>query len=162
MAACIDLPGKRGLAATACARGGAAACVRAKETGTVPNKRMAPIAALMMLTACGEKQATEPGAVQALGSRPAAFVQCATCHSTDPGRNGVGPSLAGAFGAQAAHEPTYAYSDAMRGSGLTWDAATLDAYIADPRRLVPGTKMSFAGVRSPDDRAAIVAYLESL
>ena len=50
----------------------------------------------------------------------------------------------------------------MRGSGLTWDAATLDAYIADPRRLVPGTKMSFAGVRSPDDRAAIVAYLESL
>ena len=56
----------------------------------------------------------------------------------------------------------HAYSDAMRGSGLTWDAATLDAYIADPRRLVPGTKMSFAGVRSAEDRAAIVAYLESL
>ena len=128
----------------------------------MPKKRMAPIAALMLLAACGEERAAEAGATQAIGSRPAAFAQCATCHSTDPGRNGVGPSLAGTFGAQAAHEPTYAYSDAMRGSGLTWDAATLDAYIADPRRLVPGTKMSFAGVRSPDDRAAIVAYLEGL
>ena len=128
----------------------------------MPKKRMAPIAALMLLAACGEERAAEAGATQAIGSRPAAFAQCATCHSTDPGRNGVGPSLAGTFGAQAAHEPTYAYSDAMRGSGLTWDAATLDAYIADPRRLVPGTKMSFAGVRSAEDRAAIVAYLESL
>ena len=128
----------------------------------MPKKRMAPIAALMLLAACGEERAAEAGAAQAIGSRPAAFAQCATCHSTDPGRNGVGPSLAGTFGAQAAHEPTYAYSDAMRGSGLTWDAATLDAYIADPRRLVPGTKMSFAGVRSAEDRAAIVAYLEGL
>ena len=128
----------------------------------MPKKRMAPIAALMLLAACGEERAAEAGAAQAIGSRPAAFAQCATCHSTDPGRNGVGPSLAGAFGAQAAHEPTYAYSDAMRGSGLTWDAATLDAYIADPRRLVPGTKMSFAGVRSAEDRAAIVAYLKGL
>ena len=128
----------------------------------MPKKRMAPIAALMLLAACGEERAAEAGATQAIGSRPAAFAQCATCHSTDPGRNGVGPSLAGTFGAQAAHEPTYAYSDAMRGSGLTWDAATLDAYIADPRRLVPGTKMSFAGVRSAEDRAAIVAYLEGL
>ena len=128
----------------------------------MPKKRMAPIAALMLLAACGEERAAEAGATQAIGSRPAAFAQCATCHSTDPGRNGVGPSLAGTFGAQAAHEPTYAYSDAMRGSGLTWDAATLDAYIADPRRLVPGTKMSFAGVRSAEDRAAIVAYLKGL
>ena len=128
----------------------------------MPKKRMAPIAALMLLAACGEERAAEAGAAQAIGSRPAAFAQCATCHSTDPGRNGVGPSLAGTFGAQAAHEPTYAYSDAMRGSGLTWDAATLDAYIADPRRLVPGTKMSFAGVRSAEDRAAIVAYLKGL
>ena len=128
----------------------------------MPKKLMAPNAALMLLAACGEERAAEAGATQALGSRPAAFAQCATCHSTDPGRNGVGPSLAGTFGAQAAHEPTYAYSDAMRGSGLTWDAATLDGYIADPRRLVPGTKMSFAGVRSAEDRAAIVAYLKGL
>ncbi len=102
------------------------------------------------------------GAGMDRGDRPAAFARCATCHQTAPGRNGVGPSLAGVFGAPAGHEPTYAYSKALRASGLVWDAETLDAYLADPRGVVPGTKMAFAGVRSAEERAAIVAYLETL
>ncbi|WP_338446578.1 c-type cytochrome [Pelagerythrobacter marensis] len=96
------------------------------------------------------------------GGRPSAFARCATCHQTAPGRNGVGPSLAGVYGAPAGHEATYAYSKALRHSGLVWDAETLDAYLADPRGVVPGTKMAFAGVRSAEERAAIVAYLQTL
>jgi cytochrome c len=95
-------------------------------------------------------------------ARPPAFARCATCHATVPGRNAIGPSLAGVFGAPAGHEPTYAYSRALRDSGLVWDARTLDAYLADPRGVVPGTKMAFAGVRSAEERAAIIAYLETL
>jgi len=125
----------------------------------------------LSLAGCGsgerESEAAAPSTEQAAeeaapGARPAAFARCATCHQTAPGRNGVGPSLAGVYGAPAAHEPTYAYSKAMRASGLVWDEATLDAYLADPRALVPGTKMVFPGVRDPAERAAIIAYLETL
>ena len=87
---------------------------------------------------------------------------CRTCHTMKEGDNRLGPNLAGIVGRKAGSLPDYNYSSSMKQSGITWDAATLDAYIADPRGIVPGTKMSFAGVRSPDDRAAIVAYLESL
>lgn len=106
--------------------------------------------------------AEQPVAQADAGDRPVAFARCATCHQTEPGRNGVGPSLAGVYGAPAAHEPTYAYSRAMRESGLTWDEATLDAYIANPRQVVPGTKMAFAGLPDPAERAAIIAYLKTL
>ncbi len=135
-------------------------------------KRSPRIALLaLMLASCGsgdrESESTAAPAQQAAaqtdaGARPVAFARCATCHRTEPGRNGVGPSLAGVYGAPAAHEPTYAYSRAMRESGLTWDEATLDAYLADPREVVPGTKMAFAGVRDPEERAAIIEYLKTL
>ena len=127
----------------------------------------------LALTACGQDdggsepatatrtQATAP-APEEPGMRPSAFARCATCHQTAPGRNGIGPSLAGVYGAPAAHEPTYAYSRAMRASGLAWDESTLDAYLANPRKVVPGTKMAFAGVRSAEERAAIIEYLKTL
>ncbi len=129
--------------------------------------RVLPIAGLLALAACGQAPSGEPSPGEAperlaQGAPPAAFARCATCHSVEPGRNGIGPSLAGVFGAPAAHEPAFAYSQAMRRSGLTWDAATLDAFLADPRGLVPGTKMAFAGVRPAEDRAAIVEYLKGL
>lgn len=103
-----------------------------------------------------------PAAQAGAGERPAAFARCAVCHQIEPGRNAVGPSLAGVYGAPAAHEPTYAYSRAMRESGLTWNEATLDAYLTDPRAVVPGTKMAFAGLSDPEERAAIIAYLKTL
>lgn len=136
-----------------------------------PGSGIALLALSLALASCGsgdrEGEPAAPSAEQAAaetapGARPVAFARCATCHQTAPERNGVGPSLAGVYGAQAAHEPTYAYSKAMRASGLVWDDATLDAYLADPRALVPGTKMVFPGVRDPAERAAIIAYLETL
>lgn len=95
-------------------------------------------------------------------ARPASFAQCATCHSVQSGKNGIGPSLASVYDAKAGHVGDYAYSSAMRGSGLVWDEPTLDAYIAQPMAKVPGTKMSFPGVKDAGQRAEIIAYLKTL
>lgn len=93
---------------------------------------------------------------------PIAFAQCKACHALEPGKNGIGPSLAGVFGAEAGHVGDYAYSKAMRDSGLVWDAVTLDAYLKNPRAAVPGTKMSYAGLRDDAKRAELIAWMESL
>lgn len=94
--------------------------------------------------------------------RPAAFMQCAACHSTEPGRNGVGPSLAGVVGRKAASLPGFNYSAALGKSGLTWDRATLDRWLTSPQRLVPGTKMPFAGIADAARRKEVVDYLSTL
>ena len=57
---------------------------------------------------------------------------------------------------------TFTYSEAMKGSGLTWDEATLDTYLTNPRGLVPGTKMAFAGIKDDAKRAEVIAYLKTL
>lgn len=135
-------------------------------------------AAVLALAGCG-KQAQSPapdnadtpspeasitvGVVAAPGPvRPAAFAQCAACHTTQPGVNGVGPSLAGIYGTKAGEVPGYVFSDALKNSGLTWDDATLDKWIAGPAKLVPGTRMTFAGLPDPDKRKAVIAYLKAL
>ena len=94
--------------------------------------------------------------------RPAGFVQCGACHSVDPGRNGVGPSLAGIAGRKAASLPGFNYSNALKDSGLTWDAASLDRWLTSPQRAVPGTKMPFAGISDPARRKEVVDYLMTL
>lgn len=86
---------------------------------------------------------------------------CSVCHSINPGENIVGPSLAGVVGRKAGQVDGYDYSEANRKSGLTWDVATLDTYLASPRGLVPGTKMSFPGLKDPADRAAVITYLRN-
>lgn len=123
----------------------------------------------MLLAACSagdpatdDTAASQGAPATTLGARPPGFTQCATCHAVDAGKNGIGPSLAGVFGAKAGHVGDYAYSSAMRGSGLVWDEATLDTYLAQPTVTVPGTKMSFAGVKDAEQRAAIIAYLKTL
>jgi cytochrome c len=85
---------------------------------------------------------------------------CALCHSTKAGENKIGPSLAGVIGRKAGSVPGYNYSDANKKSGDTWDEATLDTYLTDPRKFVPGTKMVFVGLKSPDDRKALIAFLK--
>jgi cytochrome c len=89
-------------------------------------------------------------------------MKCVICHSTQAGQNKVGPSLAGVFDHKAATAPNYSYSEAMKKSGLTWDSATLDSYLAGPRAKVPGTKMTFAGLSKESDRVDIIAYLGTL
>jgi cytochrome c len=88
--------------------------------------------------------------------------KCGSCHSSEVGKNRVGPSLAGVVGRKAASIETYSYSEAMRSSGLTWDPATLDTYLTNPRAKVPGTKMTFVGLPQASDRADIIAYLSTL
>jgi len=94
-------------------------------------------------------------------TEPAAFAVCKACHSIEPGKNGIGPSLAGIFGEKAGAVPGYDFSDAMEGSGLTWNQATLDRYLTDPRGVVPGTKMAFGGVADAAKRQAIIDYLKA-
>ena len=88
--------------------------------------------------------------------------KCGSCHSVEPGKNRVGPTLAGVIGRKAASIETYSYSAAMRSAGLTWDAVTLDSYLTNPRAKVPGTKMTFVGLPQANDRADIIAYLSTL
>ena len=94
-------------------------------------------------------------------SRVSEFARCAACHNVEQGgHNGLGPNLFGAFGAPAASKPNYYYSPAMKESGLVWDFATLDKFLENPRAVVPGTKMTFAGLKKPEDRKAVIAFLK--
>lgn len=85
---------------------------------------------------------------------------CQVCHTVEAGKNKIGPSLAGIVGRKAGSVPGYAYSDANKNSGVTWDEATLDTYLTDPRKFIPGTKMLFVGIKNADERKALIAYLK--
>ena len=89
----------------------------------------------------------------------AIFMRCAVCHSVKAGENRLGPSLAGVVGRKAGTVAGYSYSTAMKGSGVTWTAAELDAFLTNPRAKIPGTKMTFVGLPKPEDRANLIAYL---
>jgi nitrite reductase (NO-forming) len=81
------------------------------------------------------------------------------CHSLEPGKNILGPSLAGIVGRKAGAEPSYSYSAAMKQENIVWDANTLDRYLADPQKMIPGNKMPFPGLKTEQDRADVIAYL---
>jgi len=102
-------------------------------------------------------------AATAAGGDPAAgrlvFRKCQACHSLDAGKNMLGPSLAGVIGRKTGTEPGYNYSPAMKHTDLVWDPQTLDRYLADPAKVVPGNKMPFPGLKTDHDRADVIAYL---
>ncbi len=106
--------------------------------------------------------AAQPGQASTTPARPAAFAQCAGCHSTEPGKNLFGPSLAGISKRRAGSLPGYAYSPAVKSSGITWNAKTLDRWLTSPAKTVPGTRMPFGGVQDPAARKALVSYLLTL
>jgi cytochrome c len=84
------------------------------------------------------------------------YKTCALCHSFE--KNGAGPKHAGLIGRTAGTVPDYRYSPALQRSGIVWDDATLDGWLADPQALVPGTKMFF-NLDSAQDRADVIEYL---
>jgi len=88
--------------------------------------------------------------------------QCGLCHDVAAGKNRVGPSLFAVVGRKSGGVEGFHYSDGNKNSGLTWDQATLDKYLADPRGTVPGTTMTYAGVKSDEQRRDIIAYLSTL
>lgn len=88
--------------------------------------------------------------------------QCSICHTTQAGHNALGPSLFGVVGRPSATAPRFAYSAAFKALDVTWDAATLDKYIADPKAMVPGTKMTYLGLKDDVKRADVIAYLATL
>ena len=92
----------------------------------------------------------------------AEFKKCALCHTTEAGKNKVGPSLFGIVGRKSASVDNYSYSEAMKKFDHTWDPQTLDTYLADPRAVVPGTKMIFPGIKDEKERQDVIAYLETL
>ncbi len=92
-----------------------------------------------------------------------AYNQCRPCHQIGAdAQNSVGPVLNGVFGRKAGEYKDYNYSDANKGSGLTWDEATLREYLKNPRAKVPGTKMIFPGITREAQMDNIIAFLKQL
>ena len=87
------------------------------------------------------------------------FKKCAACHKLD-GSNGVGPHLDGVVGRPVASVEGFTYSDGMKAHGGDWTPEELFHFLANPKKDVPGTKMTFAGLPKPEDRANVIAYLE--
>ncbi|MCJ2036550.1 c-type cytochrome [Methylobacterium sp. J-068] len=93
----------------------------------------------------------------------AAAKKCASCHSFEKGGpNKVGPHLWGVVDRQRAHEPGFEYSAALKEKGGTWTYDELDHFLTNPKGYVPGTKMAFAGISSPTERADVITYLRTL
>ncbi len=90
----------------------------------------------------------------------ARFRECAACHKLDAGASEVGPSLHGLFSRKAGELADFRYSPAMKRSGVTWTAETLDKYITDPQAFIPANRMPYAGISSAADRADLIAYLQ--
>lgn len=91
------------------------------------------------------------------------FKQCAVCHSSKKGDpHKIGPNLWNFLGSAMAHCADYAYSDAFKKQNCVWDYEKINLYLHKPRKMVPGTKMSFAGLVKEQDRADVIAYLRTL
>jgi cytochrome c len=98
---------------------------------------------------------------QDLANGQKVFQQCQICHSIGPGaQNKIGPELNGLDGRHSGSVANFSYSDANKNSGIVWNEATFKQYIADPRAMIPGTKMPFAGLKDPQQINDLWAYLK--
>jgi cytochrome c len=114
----------------------------------------------------GAAPAEQPIEVYLASANPAQgaeiFKKCAACHKDGKGEpNAIGPNLWGVVGSPRAHTPGFAYSDALKSKGGNWDWDTLAIWLKSPKAFAPGTKMTFAGLSKPEDRANIIAYLNT-
>ena len=110
--------------------------------------------ALLLALACA---AAVPAAAADAARGEEIYSRCAACHSLAQDR--AGPRHCGLIGRRAGTVPGFDYSPAMKRSGLTWNARTLDRFLADPMKAVPGTSMGYAGVKDAHERADLIAFL---
>jgi cytochrome c len=102
---------------------------------------------------------TMAGAAQA--QNDPSFAPCAACHTVKPGQNRLGPTLHRIVGAKKAAVPNFNYSPALKAQKGVWSEAELDAYIANPRAKVPGTRMIYVGMPDKAKRAKLIAWLKT-
>lgn len=89
------------------------------------------------------------------------FRVCGACHSLQAGKSMTGPSLSGIFGKKAGSDPKFSrYSNALKSADVVWDDNTVDAWIANPQLVVPGNEMTFPGVKEPQQRLDLLAFLK--
>jgi cytochrome c len=160
------------LGLSACGGGGEdkaeapAAEVPAPAPAAEPVAPAAPVVAEPAVVAPAASAAGE-GTIQVAGltgdsvAGARVFAQCRTCHVVEEGVNRVGPSLHGIIDRTAGQVAGYSYSTANLNSGAVWDNATLFTYLENPRGFMPGTKMAFVGLRNPQQRADVIAYLNA-
>jgi cytochrome c len=104
-----------------------------------------------------------PAAAQDAAAGEKNFLICRACHQIGPtAKNAVGPVLNGVVGRKAGTYPGFKYSDANRDSGITWTPEELEKYLTDPQAVVPKTLMIFPGLKDPQKRADVIAYLQSI
>ena len=127
----------------------------------------------LILTACGGEKDVAPAAPQeTVVPKPVVeltpiqrgakiYARCRACHTLEQGdRHKVGPNLWAVYGSTAGTKEGFAYSKAMKASGVVWDEATMDAYLTKPAQFMPGNKMTFIGLKKQQDRDAVQAYMK--
>ena len=119
-----------------------------EEEGEGGEAAEAPIAALLQTADAGAGEAS--------------FRKCAACHTANQGgANGLGPNLFGVMGRAVAGTPGFNFSEALRGKGGTWTFEAMNEWLRSPRQYAPGTKMTFAGLSNPEERANLIAWLNA-
>lgn len=138
---------------------------------------MRGLVAALLLAGCGSGDADRAARLATAGKNPdlpallrvadagagrQAFGQCAACHTIGKGGQALaGPNLHGILDRAVASDPRFGYTQALKDHGGRWDAVRMDAWLAAPMQVVPGTRMAFAGVRDPMVRADLIAYFRS-
>ena len=116
-----------------------------------------PTALCLLLILFGLAQ---PAAAADAAAGQAVFNRCKICHTVEAGgRNIVGPNLHGLFGRKAGTVPNFAYSPALKESGVVWDDDTLTKYLRDPKAFIPGDRMAFPGIKDDEQLTNLLAYL---
>jgi cytochrome c len=90
------------------------------------------------------------------------YEECIACHAIERGVHGVGPSLYGVFGRKAGELADFCYSPALKRSGITWTAQSLDAFITDPQKALPANRMPYSGMPDARDRADLIHYMQQV